>query len=390
MNDGGGVLELLRIEHAGETLRFDFDCDDLAARYLWDRRSLEIGASGGVTDCPLRAVELFLLAFAPLAWCLGTTIRSRYPVARHTLGALHAIGARVANAYGWPVRENAFDVPVVDAERTRAEGCALFLSGGVDSLSAALAVRARLTSVVYVAEFDYLTTPGTRSPCIEAAENARRIGGELGVEFVQVRTTIAHVIRHGALDGCFPGRCSFWLGLQHVNHLALAANAPRRPPAVAYVAGSVQDFHLAYGSRSADPAFVAAYVLTARIELIEAHVARQRKVEKLLDEAPDWVERVRVCYSSGGGACADCAKCQGTALMIFAAGGTIERTPFPPRIVRELARRIDEAQRFPQTRNLQLDIALTGRALAGTRSERLEQLMARVTAEPAWTTASRA
>jgi len=386
---GEAVIELRRIRRDGNVLSLEFDCDDDTAKYVWHRRSLEIYASGGVAESDLRANALFLVAFAPLAWLVGATLRSRYPATRQTLRALGAVGERVAAAYGLPRWKKPFDVPVSDVPQVRAPGYGLFLSGGVDSLTAALAVRDRLTSVLYVSDFDYIDDAASHAGCVEALDNAHRLARELALPLVHVQTTLAHVIRHSELDVFFSGGCSFWLGLQHVNHLAVAANAPAQPPGVVYVAGSVSEFHAQLGSCAADESFVASYDLDARLELVEADVSRQRKIETLLDEAPDWLARARVCYSSQGrGACADCGKCQGTALMILAGGGDLVRSPFPPNIVPELIWRIDECRREPPERNMLLEMALAGRALSGTRNERLDQLKALVPEQQAWATPS--
>jgi hypothetical protein len=267
-------------------------------------------------------------------------------------------------------------------------------SGGVDSSYA----LARLTSrdapeareslasdidwLVHLSNFENLdsrTSEGQRAAALAAT---RRTADEHGLGWMHLRTNLAGIFKHNRFDDRFPPECSFWLGLMHLHHLATALVAVRPLLAGTLVAGGFSELHHRVGSCTASSAFVDLYRYPSPLQLIDEFEPRQRKVEYLVDRAPEMLRSLRVCYTSGDGTCASCRKCQATALMIVTAGGSLAATSFPPEIVANLLAKIEEIMDLPPEQHRFFNQALEGRRLHGSRGERWHQLIRLLEAAP--------
>jgi hypothetical protein len=263
-------------------------------------------------------------------------------------------------------------------------------SGGVDSAAALLtltgpapqggapaaASRPGLDWLIHLSNFDCLDEDTSEARRSEALASTTRIAHDRGIGWMHLRTNIADVLKHSALDGHFPGSCSFWLGLQHVHHMSVAASVVRPLLSTIYVAGGFNDIVTSYGSCAASSAFVNLYSYPAAFSLIHEYEPRVWKTAQLIDFAPELLQSLRICFSSGGAAtCTACRKCQTTALMLLAAGGSLRGTTFPPGLEDALIERILEIRHLPVSDYAYFNQALDGRALHGDRQERWNQLI---------------
>lgn len=371
-------ITLDRIDVGRGEVRYSLSADSDASSRLWDCRELVISSSAPFPTDEADLASVFFLALAPLGWITGVHFHSRYPLASSARDSLNDVGAFVSQRYGWSSTDPFAAIRCTTGARTQPRRSALMFSGGVDSLSALCQLRGNVGVLLHLSNFDYescLLTPAQRAagPALAALTAERE-----GLDLVHVETNLAGLIRHADLDQWFPGRCTFWYGLQHVNHIAVAGAVLGESFAAIHVAGSVDEQHERYGSWASSPLLINRYRVGSPLRVFEHGVMRLRKIEYLLDHDPESLARLRVCYTSGNGTCETCGKCMWTALMIVASGGSLSQTPFPPGIRSSLRAVLDDEIRGGTHRIPMFEQSLSGRVTSGTRYERLRQLRARV------------
>jgi hypothetical protein len=366
---------------------YSFACSPDLEHLLWDERVLILGCSEGVRTEPGIQAAGFVSAFAPLGWAYGATLRSPVPIARGALASLRQAGAFLCRHYGWPETDPFQELTVTDNPECERHHLGLMFSGGVDSAMALVDV-ARATPpavdwLIHLTNFENLDAHTTEAQRLAALETTAGVADGWGLGWMHLWTNLASIYKHNRLDEKFPPECSFWLGLQHVQHLVTALTIVRPLLAGVSLAGGFDELLTRVGSCAASAAYVERNRFPAVLRLVHETERRQAKVERLLDEAPDLLRTLRVCYSSGDGTCADCRKCQATALMIVAAGGSLRATSFPAQIVSALRQRIAQIRQEPVEAHRFFNQALDGRALSGDRDQRWDQLVARLDAEEA-------
>jgi hypothetical protein len=246
-------------------------------------------------------------------------------------------------------------------------------SGGVDSLSALIYVGSKVDTLIHLVNFDRLLSEISSHQHQCDLSDMKALAKENGKRLVTVETNIADILRHGELDRYFPEMCSFWYGLQHVNHVAAAASVLSEYEWI-YLSGSFDKWHERVGSCAARSQFIERYTPHAGLQLVQEYMLRQKKIELILDRYPALLSRLRVCYESGNRTCARCEKCLGTAMMIVAGGGNLANTSFAPEVVPVLRTRLQGLVDAPVGRSLLTEQALNGRRLSGTRLERFRKL----------------
>jgi hypothetical protein len=78
-------------------------------------------------------------------------------------------------------------------------------------------------------------------------------------------------------DAGLPPDCSFWLGLEHVQHLATALAVIRPRLSHVYMAGGFSELLRVLGSCAASSSFISCYATPTRLSLIDKHTSRQRR-----------------------------------------------------------------------------------------------------------------
>ena len=371
-----GGVRLVELGWDRYTAYCAFEADPVFAPLLWEDRVLTLSSSEGVRPDAEVLAASFLFALAPLGWTHGAEI-STGPLAvpEPALACLERAGAHLRHHYGWPDFAPFRQVAARPARwRYPKSHRALAWSGGVDSSFALLQLEPEIDWLVHLSNFENLESRMTPEQREEELAATRRTAEERGLGWMHLRTNLAAIFRHNRFDDRFPPECSFWLGLEHLHHLATALTAIRPLLAGVCVAGGFSELHRRVGSCAADAAFVDRYDFPSPLRLVDELVPRQRKVEQLVDRAPELLRSLRVCYSSGDGTCAACNKCQTTALMIVAAGGSLAGTSFPPEIVTTLLARIEQVREASPEDHRSLNQALEGRRLSGSRQERWSQL----------------
>lgn len=385
MLEGGAPrrVRLIELGSAGDTAYLAFQCDPGFETLLWDERVLTLSATAGVRWEPEALAAGFLFALAPLGWTHGAEISTGgVAVPEEAVRCLDRVGRFLRDHYRWPAYEPFREVRTRPMPRYPRSHRALMWSGGVDSAYALarLDPRTEIDWLVHLSNFENLDSRTSAAQQAAALAATRRTADERGLGWLHLRTNLAGIFKHNRFDDRFPPECSFWLGLEHLQHLATALTVVRPLLAGVFVAGGFSELHHRVGSCTASKAFVDLYDYPAPLCLVDELEPRQRKVEFLVDRAPELLRSLRVCYSSGDGACAHCRKCQATALMIVAAGGDLAETSFPPAIVSNLLARIEEIRELPPEQHRFFNQALEGRCLAGSRNERWRQLIRRLEA----------
>jgi hypothetical protein len=383
MSAGDNVVRLIGIERTADTVRFPFEAGAAVAPYLWRERQLTIHCSEGVHVDPAHLRAVFLLAMAPLHWMCGTEIALGGEVDASAVGSLRALGDHLQRFYGWERRDLTAGQSTRPVRRYRPAHRALLFSAGVDSMMSLVEEQDRLDWLVHVSNFENLDCRTSEGQREEALRHTREIAHASGLGWLHLRTNIPAVLRHARFDAYFPGECSFWLGLEHVHHLATALAALRVPFAEVLMSGGFNDLLHRTGSCAADADFIAHYTWPQPLRLLHEKMLRQDKVEKLLRQAPQRLKQLRVCFSSGDGVCPDCRKCQATLLMVLTAGGSLTDTNFPAEILPSLERKLQQVVVEPPEQHTFFNEALLGSALAGSRAERWEQVGAIVRREQA-------
>jgi len=379
MREGIRLVELGWDSH---TAYCTFEVDPPFEHLFWDERVLTLSCSEGVRlDAEVLAAG-FLIAMAPVGWTFGAAIScGTLAVPEPALACLARTGAYLRAHYGWPEHD-----PFADAIARAARWDyprshrALLWSGGVDSSYALMNEGDSVDWLVHITNFENLESRMTGDQLRTELATNRRTADARGLGWMHLRTNIAGIFKHNRFDEKFPDECSFWLGLEHVHHLATALSVVRPLLAEVLVSGGYNELVRRVGSCAADAAFVNLYDFPTPLHLVDELVPRQRKIEALLDRAPGLLRHLRVCYSSGDATCATCNKCQTTALMILAAGGTLPETSFPPDMPATLLARIEEVRHAGPDEHRSFQQALEGRKLTGSKEARwktLERLLAK-------------
>jgi hypothetical protein len=370
-------IEIVELQADSHSARCRFACSDELSRLLWDERVLSFYCSEGVRAEPERLAAAALFALAPLGWAYGAEVSSPVPVPEPAVRCLDRLGEHLSGHYGWSPGAPFRRVATVPGEELPGEGRALAYSGGVDSARALVDLAPGLDGLVHLSNFDNLDsriTPAQRNAALAAT---RRTAESRGLGWLHLRTNLHSIFKHNRLDEKFPPGLSFWLGLQHVQHIATALVPVRTRLSRFFLAGGFSEPRRYARNCAAHKAFVLRYTFPAPVELVHELDRRQGKIEALLDRAPELLRELRVCYTSGDAVCAVCSKCHETALMIVAGGGSLAETNFPPAIVERLIARVEELSRLPaEGEGLGFfDQALEGRALHGSREARWAQLL---------------
>lgn len=377
-----GVIELLAIERDRHNVYYPFRVEGPISRLFWDCRELVIHCSEGVSSDLARLSAGFLIAMAPVGWTQGARIVLSHAIPEASRSMLRRVGGYLAGHYGWDEHDVTAGAAVLPGEEPGpAFHSGLMFSGGIDSCAALIELDERVDWLIHLSNFENLDSRMTPAQRAEGPLTTRATAHERGLGWMHLFTNIASVFKHNLFDDRFPGDCSFWLGLEHVHHIATALSVIRPPLARVHLAGGFSELLVAAGSCAASASFIRCYDASPPLELVHEHSPRQEKVQWILDRAPELLRRLRVCYSSGGGACAECRKCQATFLMILSAGGALEQTPFPPEIIDRALEAIDRLSRVGPRGHGFFNQALTGRSLRGTREERWAELAARVRAQ---------
>jgi hypothetical protein len=371
----GGVVRLLDVSRTPDRARFAFDVSADLAHLFWDARELELRCSEGVADDPVRLVGAFAYGLAPVGWTQGADIVLPWGMARGALGTLREVGSFLCRHYGWPMHDPFRNAAAAEERRPPGQHGALLFSGGIDSSAALLDVQDRVDWVVHVSNFENLESRMTPEQIEDALDTTHAVADSRGLGWMHVRTNIAAVFKHNRFDDRFPEGCSFWLGLEHLHHLATGLVAGGAMLSRSYLAGGFDELHRRVGSCAASARLVDRYRWAPSLTLVHEFCRRQEKVERLIDEAPELLRTLRVCYSSGAGTCSACRKCQATALMIISGGGTLSQTAFPVDIVERLITKIEEIRHMDESEHRFFHQALAGRRLSGERQERWAQLL---------------
>jgi hypothetical protein len=228
-------------------------------------------------------------------------------------------------------------VPVVAPEqrpsRPRSDGVAAFFSGGVDSFYTLVRRHDEITHLIVIRGFDLaLDDPATWK---RIADMARSVGGELGLDVIEVSTDAKEVVS--------PLVTWHWY---HPSVLAAIAQALEGVAGRVLISAGQADRDV---TRNLDPTFDPLWSCpswsTAGVELEVdgADILRLDKVERIVasDLAMRWL---RVCWQRPGEwNCGRCEKCMRTMLNLAACGalGRCETLPgrLEPAAVRALVLR---------------------------------------------------
>jgi hypothetical protein len=371
-------VEIRAIDRDAETAYCEFACDGALAPLLWDERTVTLHCSEGVRLEPEALAAGALFALAPLGWICGAEIACPVPVAEEAVRCLDRVGEFLRGHYGWPAASPFRNVPAQPVRPLPRSPRALAFSGGIDSARALVELAPELDWLVHLSNFENLDSRMTPEQREDPLEAARQVARRHGLGLLHLKSNLAGIYQHNRFDDRFPPDCSFWLGLEHVQHLATALTVVQPLLARVFLAGGFSELHRYVGSCAGSSAFVDLYTFPAPLTLVHEFEMRQSKVEYLLDHAPELLRTLRVCYSSGDGTCGECRKCQATALMVLSAGGSLEDTSFPPRIVPNLIEKVRELSQLPAAGHGFYNQSLAGRALSGSREERWAQLLARL------------
>lgn len=372
-------MRLEALERDTHHAYFPFTCENVPDHLLWETRALSIYCSEGVASDPAQLASAFCIGMAPLAWTRGTTISLPFPVLPRVAHSLRSLGCYLAAYYDWTPVDMTEGLRTSRDRRPRGMHTGLLFSGGVDSSAAIIALAERVDWLIHLSNFENLESRISADALADELQGTRSVAESRGLGWMHLRTNLPAIFKHNRFDGYFPADCTFWLGLEHVQHLATALAVMRPRLARVYLAGGFNELLARTGSCAASSAFVNRYAVPMPLALLDERTSRQRKVERIIDRDRSLLRSLRVCYSSGERACADCLKCQATTLMILSAGGSIDETPFPPVILDRLIERIDTLSKVGPEGHYFFNEALTGRLLKGSRDKRWRDLRSIVT-----------
>jgi hypothetical protein len=356
---------------------FPFTCDASLDPLLWESRVLSVYCSEGVASDPAQLAAAFCLGMAPLAWTRGARIELTFPILRRVARSLDSLGEMLAQWYGWARVDVTAGMRAVRDVRPAGPHRGLLFSGGIDSCAALVELGDRVDWLVHLSNFENLESRMTEQQVADELATIRAVAEARGLGWMHLRTNLPSIFKHNRFDDHFPPNCSFWLGLEHVQHIATALAVMRPRLERVYLAGGFSELLRRAGSCAASAAFVNRYAVPMPLSLVDEHTSRQRKVERIIDRDPGLLRSLRVCYSSGGQpTCTECLKCQATTLMVLSGGGSLEDTPFSPEIVDRLVGRIDELSQVGPEGHAFFNETLTGRLLSGSRERRWRDLRA--------------
>lgn len=371
------VVRLEALERDARQAYLPFTCDASLDPLLWESRTLSLYCSEGVASDPAQLAAAFCLGMAPLAWTRGARLELTFPILQRVARSLDSLGAMLAEHYGWTPIGVTAGMRVVRDTRPVGLHRGLMFSGGIDSAAALIELGDRVDWLIHLSNFENLESQMTGRQLADELATTRAVADARGLGWIHLRTNLPAIFKHNRFDGHFPPDCSFWLGLEHVQHIATALAAMRPRLERVYLAGGFGELLRRVGSCAASATFVNRYAVPMPLSLVDEHTSRQRKVERIIDRGPDLLRSLRVCYSSGGQpTCADCLKCQATTLMVLSGGGSLEDTPFPPEILDRLVHRIDELSKVGPEGHAFFNETLTGRLLRGSRERRWRDLRA--------------
>jgi hypothetical protein len=364
------AVDLVHIDRTADEVRFAFDCTADIEHLFWETRELTVYCSEGVGSNVADLAGTFLAAMAPVGWMYGALIRMPFRVADGAVRSLDALGRYLAAYYGWPFVDISAHLPTEEQTPYPAFHGGLFFSGGVDSSAALVELGDGVDWLIHVSNFENLDSRITAEQARRALSVTRALAHRRGLGWMHLRTNIASVFKHNRFDEHFPGDSSFWLGLEHVHHLACALSAARPRLRGVYLAGGFSELLQKLGSCAASASFVNLYAWKPPFALVHEHLPRQQKIEALIDRDPELLQTLRVCFSSGDGTCLECRKCQATALMVISGGGDIRRTSFDPMILDRLADTVARLAKVGPEGQYFFNQCLTGRTLEGSRDQR--------------------
>jgi hypothetical protein len=372
----GPTIELLHIDRTSHEARFAFRCSADIEHLFWPARELTLYSSEGVCSTPSDLAGAFFLTMAPVGWMYAADIRMPFRIAVGAKRTVDAVGRYLAEYYGWPYVDLTARLAIDEEEDIWPRSHAgLFFSGGVDSSTALAELGDRIDWLIHMSNFENLDSMITAAQAQRALDVTRRIAHARGLGWMHLRTNIAAIFKHNKFDHKFPRDSSFWLGLAHVHHLAVALSVARPRLSRVYLAGGFNELLQKVGSCAASSAFVERYSWKPPCHLLHEHTLRQEKIEYLIDTDPTLLRTLRVCFSSGDGTCFECRKCQATALMLISAGGRIVDTSFAPEILDRLEASVARLSTVGPEGEYFFNQCLNGRRLTGTREERWATLL---------------
>jgi hypothetical protein len=369
-------IELLHIMRDANCVSFPFRCDRELEHLFWPRRELTIYCSEGVRSDPSELAAAFLFAMSPVSWMYGAEVKMNFPVPVQAKRTLQELGSFLYSYYGWAPIDVMSRIHTTECDSYCSFHSALFFSGGIDSSIALSQLGERVDWLIHVSNFENLDSHLSVEQRQQALDTTSSVAHARGYGWIHLRTNLAAIFKHNVFDDKFPPDCSFWLGLEHVHHLATAISVARPRLQQVFLAGGFSELLAKVGSCAASSAFVDLYQWQPPFHLIHEDMPRQEKVEYLLDHDPELLKTLRVCFSSGNGTCNNCRKCQATMLMVLSAGGSMTQTSFPPTILQNLAATVEKLSRIGPEGHTFYNQALSGRMLRGPRAHRWAQLKA--------------
>jgi hypothetical protein len=371
-------IELLHIRRDANSVIFPFRCDRELEHLFWPSRELVIYCSEGVRSDPSELAATFLLAMSPVAWMYEAEIKMNFPVPIQAKCTLQALGSFLSSHYGWAPVDVTAQVSAGECTSYGSFHSGLFFSGGVDSSVALSQLGERVDWLIHVSNFENLDSRLSANQRQQALDTTSSVANSRGCGWIHLRTNLAGLFKHNVFDDNFPPDCSFWLGLEHVHHLATAISVVRPRLQRVFLAGGFSELLAKVGSCAASSAFVDLYQWQPPFQLLHEDMPRQEKIEYLLDNDPEFLKTLRVCFSSGNGTCNTCRKCQATMLMVLSAGGDVYQTSFHPAILKHLAATVEELSAIGPEGHSFFNQALSGRMLQGSRAQRWAQLKATI------------
>lgn len=367
-------IELLHIRRDANCVSFPFRCDRELEHLFWPCRELTIYCNEGVRSDPPELAAAFLLAMSPVGWMYGAEIKMNFPVPLQAKRTLQQLGSFLGSHYGWAPIDVTRGIHGKECNPYLSFHSGLFFSGGVDSSMALSQLGEGVDWLIHVSNFENLDSHLSPMQRQQALATTSSVAHARGYGWIHLHTNLAGIFKHNVFDDKFPPDCSFWLGLQHVHHLATAISVARPRLQRAFLSGGFSELLAKVGSCAASSSFVDLYQWQPPFHLIHEDMPRQEKVEYLLDHDPDLLKTLRVCFSSGNGTCNTCRKCQATMLMVLSAGGSLTQTSFPASILKELAATVEKLSRIGPEGHTFYNQALGGRMLQGSRAQRWSQL----------------
>ena len=112
---------------------------------------------------------------------------------------------------------------------------------GVDSSAALVELGDRVDWLIHVSNFENLESQMTEQLLADELASTRAVAEARGLGWMHLRTNFPAVFKHNRFDDHFPPGCSFWLGLEHVQHIATALAVMRPRLERVYLAGGFSE-----------------------------------------------------------------------------------------------------------------------------------------------------